>query len=669
MAQHKGFIGKAFNIPLLLFWCVILVSGLPLLLHVFLDFNFSLNGNSASISSYITIVFNVVSITLALLTVLLCYIDFWARKDISSPILGIALLCASIIDTVAILYESNLLESFYPNQPIADVSSFIGLFSRTFHAASLLVGVVVFLTQSAKINKEGISSRQFVIYMSLILVLLTSLVVVLLINTSYFPRLQYPEFIIARPFDLLPLLIYLFLAAFLMPRFYRLYPSLFSQALLLSLIPASMLQLHLSLGSDYYYDNDYMIALFLKAIMYFIPFAGIAFNYYATIQNERRVIADLHYEADERKRAEQMLTSIFNTSPSGIIAYSAVRNDEGKICDFKIELYNDTSQILNPHFTNWNSGMMSELFGNNWENGLFEKYISVVDKNEVMDVELYAEPLKRWYRIAASKRGDGITVVFNDITDIKNYETELELKVVELNRSNRELEEFAYIASHDLQEPLRKIRTFGDRLVEVNKGQLDVRSADYLKRMNNAAIRMQTLISDLMEYSRVSRSNNDKESVDINELWRNVLSDLDMLIEQKNADISSTDLPQIMINRVKMHQLFFNLLSNSLKFSSPDRTPVITLVYSLTSGIHENTNQPVFWHTFILTDNGIGFNEIYSEKVFLLFQRLHGKDEYAGSGIGLSVCKKIVEHMEGKISVKSQVGKGTAFTIQIPVTN
>lgn len=669
MRQHKGFIGKAFNIPLLLFWCVVLISSLPLLLHVGLNINFSLTENAASISSYITIVFNVVCITLALLTVLLCYIDFWARKDVSSPILGISLLCASIIDTVTILYESNLLEAFYPNQPIADVSSFIGLFSRTFHAVSLLAGVVIFLTQSGKINKEGISARQFVVFMSVILVLLTSLVVVLLINNSYFPRLEYPEFIISRPFDLLPLLIYLFLATFLMPRFYRLYPSLFSQALLLSLIPAAMLQLHLSIGSDYYYDNDYMIALFLKAIMYFIPFTGIAFNYYATIQNERKVIADLHYEADERGKAEQMLTSIFNTSPSGIIAYSAVRNQDNEIIDFKIELFNDTSRLLNSHFTNWKNGMMSELFSNNWENGLFEKYVNVVNKNEVMDVELYAEPLNSWYRIAASKRGDGVTVVFNDITEIKTYETDLEFKVIELNRSNRELEEFAYIASHDLQEPLRKIRTFGDRLVEVNKEGMNDRSLDYLKRMNNAAIRMQTLIGDLMEYSRVSRNNNDKEVVNINELWRNVLSDLDMLIEQKNADISSTDLPQLMLNKVKTHQLFYNLLSNSLKFSSPERKPVITLVYQLISGVNESTFQPVFWHTFILTDNGIGFNEIYSDKIFQLFQRLHGKDEYAGSGIGLSVCKKIVEQMEGKISVKSKLGEGTAFTIQIPANN
>lgn len=667
MAAHKGSAGRAFHISLLPLCIVLLVSSAPFLLHALGGIDFSLRSANTGIISLVIVAFNVVSITLALLTVLLCYIDFWARKDVSSPILAVSLLSASIIDTVAVLYESNLVTAVDPTLPIADVSAFIGLFSRTFHAVSLLVGVLIFTAKSQQINEEGIGARQFVGYMSLILILLTSLVAIVLLNNNYFPSLQSDSFFIPRPFELLPLLVYLFLGFVLIPRFYRAYPTMFSQAIFLSLIPASIMQLHFSIGSTYYYDNDYMITFFLRAIMYFIPFAGIALNYYATITNERKMIRDLHHEADERGKAEQMLTSIFNTSPSGIIAYSAMRDEQNRIYDFRIELYNDTARKLNAHYTNWESGTMSELFSNNWENGLFEKYVQVVENNQVMDEELFAEPLNGWFRIAARRRGNnGVTVVFNDITKIKNYEADLENKVLELNRSNHELEEFAYIASHDLQEPLRKIRTFGNRLAEVNENRLDAKSMDYIHRMNDAALRMQTLIGDLMEYSRVSRKNNEAEPVSIHAVWQEVLDDLEMLIEQKQADISSSDLPVMVVNKVKIHQLFYNLLSNSLKFTVPGRKPVISLVYRVTSEINEQTGKTSFWHHFLFSDNGIGFNQAYADKVFLLFQRLHGKEEYPGSGIGLSVCKKIVENLDGRISVNSKEGEGTTFTIRFP---
>ena len=155
MMQYRGFVTNAFQMPVWIFWSVAGISAFPFILNSVFGVSFSLTENNSGISSIINIVFNVVSSTLALLTVLLCYIDFLARKDVSSPILGISLLCASIIDVVAILYESNILESFYPNQPIAEVSSFIALFSRTFHAISLLLGVVIFLSQSTRIHRGG----------------------------------------------------------------------------------------------------------------------------------------------------------------------------------------------------------------------------------------------------------------------------------------------------------------------------------------------------------------------------------------------------------------------------------------------------------------------------------------------------------------------------------
>lgn len=226
----------------------------------------------------------------------------------------------------------------------------------------------------------------------------------------------------------------------------------------------------------------------------------------------------------------------------------------------------------------------------------------------------------------------------------------------ELKRSNQELEEFAYVSSHDLQEPLRKIQAFSGLLVEEYGEKLDD-GREYLDRINKSASRMSTLIEDLLTFSRVTTKPSTPSRVDLNETVKNVISDLSARLEKENGtiDIVST-LPVVLADQTHMHQLMQNLLSNGLKFHKQDVAPTIVVD-------SEQSDDTV---TITVSDNGIGIDPKYKDKVFAVFQRLNTKQQYDGTGIGLAVCKKIVERYNGTISLESKLGVGTKIIITLP---
>ncbi|HRQ41904.1 MAG TPA: PAS domain S-box protein [Chloroflexota bacterium] len=227
----------------------------------------------------------------------------------------------------------------------------------------------------------------------------------------------------------------------------------------------------------------------------------------------------------------------------------------------------------------------------------------------------------------------------------------------ELARSNQDLQDFAYAASHDMQEPLRKIQTFSDRLQVRYADQLDERGLDYLQRMQQAATRMQMLIEDLLTFSRVTTQARPFAPVDLHEVLTTVLTDLEMRIEDTNATIQLDPLPTIDADATQMAQLFLNLLSNALKFVAPGRPPVIHV-----------SSQPAdrSSYTIMVSDNGIGFDEKYLDRIFGVFQRLHGRQEYSGTGVGLAICQKIVKRHGGHITAHSQPGEGATFIVTLP---
>jgi PAS domain S-box-containing protein len=264
--------------------------------------------------------------------------------------------------------------------------------------------------------------------------------------------------------------------------------------------------------------------------------------------------------------------------------------------------------------------------------------------------------------VTALRDGDGnlrgFAKVTRDITARQAAEDKLRAYASRLERSNRELETFASVASHDLQEPLRKIRSFGDRLTTMYAERLDPKARDYLERMCAAAARMQDLIENLLTFSRVTTKAQPFGLVDMAAMAREALSDLESRVAQSGGRIELGALPVLYADATQMRQLFQNLLGNALKFHRAGVAPIVRAdSRGLPGGEH--------WEVWV-QDNGLGFEPQYAERIFGLFQRLHGRSEFEGTGIGLAICRKIVERHHGTIVATGVPGEGARFTFTLP---
>jgi len=249
----------------------------------------------------------------------------------------------------------------------------------------------------------------------------------------------------------------------------------------------------------------------------------------------------------------------------------------------------------------------------------------------------------------------GIGTIVVEITKRKEAERRLKQAIAQLARSNQELEQFAYVASHDLREPLRKIKSYTDLLAKRYQGQLDEKADKYMAYITDGAVRMQALITDLLTYSRVGKGEISLELIDLGAVLNRTLRDISTAIEESNAVITTEPLPTVKANPTQMGQLLQNLIANAIKFHG-EQPPQI----QIKAALHDQS-----W-TISVQDNGIGIEPQYAERIFVIFQRLHTKEEYSGTGIGLAVCKKIVERHRGRIWFESEPGRGTTFFFTLP---
>ncbi|GAB2595591.1 PAS domain-containing sensor histidine kinase [Spirosoma areae] len=373
------------------------------------------------------------------------------------------------------------------------------------------------------------------------------------------------------------------------------------------------------------------------------------------------------------------LQTIIDTSQTGIFLFSPVRTKTGEVIDFRFRVAN--RQLAS--YVGQEPDAVVGALGSKWfpdykTNGLFEAYHKTYATGEPQRFDFHYDGsgIDVWLDIMSTKIGDEVLVTFGDYTPLKLLQQQLEKSVVELQRSNKNLEQFAYVASHDLQEPLRKIQAFGDIIQQEYASAIGDQGSDLIRRMQSAAARMQMLIKDVLAYSRTVTKREAIGPVDLSRLVTEVLSDLDTVIADKQAIVRVDPLPTVGGDAAQLRQLFQNLVSNALKFAKPQgqaEPPTIILTTRRIRG-RELVAAPISasdadqeFHLISVADNGIGFDPRQAERIFQVFQRLHSRSAYQGTGIGLAIVQKVIDNHHGYIVAEGRPGEGATFRVLLPV--
>jgi signal transduction histidine kinase/CHASE3 domain sensor protein len=382
----------------------------------------------------------------------------------------------------------------------------------------------------------------------------------------------------------------------------------------------------------------------------------------------------LEKEVAEKQFAQTTIQNILDHSLDGIMAFSSLRNEQGAIIDFKWILANFiSSQTLGRGRENLIGLNLLDVVPDANNTGLFDVYRNVVETgiSDQFEREFNLIGEAQWFYMSAVKLGDGLIVTYTDVSGKHAAEEQMRKYAEELKRSNQDLEQFAYVASHDLQEPLRKIRAFGDRLAARYADKLDEVGTEYITRMQQASTRMQKLIEDLLSFSRISSGQEQFTRVNPTGVVNEVVDDIEGQILREKAKVGIKPIAEINGDRGQLRRLFQNLISNAIKFHKQGVTPVVEISGSIVSRADTEKEfgfslPESSYVRIVVKDNGIGFDEKYAEKIFNIFQRLQGRAEFEGTGIGLAICRKIMTNHSGYIRAESVVGQGSQFILIFP---
>lgn len=374
----------------------------------------------------------------------------------------------------------------------------------------------------------------------------------------------------------------------------------------------------------------------------------------------------------QMEEQRNLLDSILKNSSNGISVSRVLRDDHGNVIDALTILANDAAvKYIGLPKETYLSKRATEIEPNIIGTPYYQACIQTLDTGVPFMMQYQMEATNRWLELTVSKLDkDHLIHVFTDVTPIKEAQLQLERTVDDLRRSNQNLEEFAYAASHDLKEPMRKIQLFSDRLKTALHQNLSSENSAMFDRITTAVNRMNTLIDDLLTYSHVSRGAPLKETIDLNQKLGRVLEDLEVEIEEQKAVVTVDALPTIKGHRRQLQQMFQNLIGNAIKYHKPGVRPEVH-IHCRKTGAHEAipvaTAKPVKDYYLIqISDNGIGFESEDADRIFNVFTRLHGNAEYKGTGVGLSIAKKVAENHGGYIWAESEPGKGSTFNVLLP---
>ena len=377
------------------------------------------------------------------------------------------------------------------------------------------------------------------------------------------------------------------------------------------------------------------------------------------------------------EKAASTLKTVFDSAQTGMYTLIPEYDETGEIFDFRFGMVNSTvSSYVNKKPQALEGEQMSKWYPGYLTNGVLQMYKHTFETGEPQRRELHyhVEDREYYLDVQSAKIDEQLLVTFNDYTSLRKSQLDLQETVQALERSNTNLEDFAHAASHDMKEPLRKILTYTDKLRTTLGPRMTEAEFKMCERVLLSAERMQILVDDLLEFSQVSTEPAKLEIVDLNEKIERVLADLELPIEEKKAEIITHSLPSLTGNRRQLQQLFHNLIGNALKYSRPGVPPRIEITCRVAYGREFFARIPPElannrFYLIEVSDNGIGFEPQYAEQIFKMFQRLHGKSEYSGTGVGLSIARKVVQNHDGYIWAEGELQRGATFKVLLPVNH
>ncbi|MEZ0538722.1 sensor histidine kinase [Fibrella arboris] len=375
----------------------------------------------------------------------------------------------------------------------------------------------------------------------------------------------------------------------------------------------------------------------------------------------------------EVARDNQYLQAIINSFKEPMQVLQPVF-EQGELVDFRYALTNQAyAAYANATPDELKGRRVGDVFPGYFDTVSFTNPVETYKTGQPLTFEIHYDKdgLDLYNLMSTAKLEEEVIVHFTDFTRLRQLQHQLEGKIDELKRSNDDLQQFAYVASHDLQEPLRKIQAFGT-LLQAQYAPALGQGADLVERMQSAALRMTTLIRDLLTFAQITAQRGTGEPTALASVIDLILTDLDVLISETEATIQIGALPVVKGDASQLGQLFQNLLSNALKFRLPTRKAQINIDATVVDRSHlppgvKPAQSAEAYHRVDVADNGIGFEQQYAERIFQVFQRLHGQSNYTGTGIGLAICEKVATNHGGAITARGQLGQGATFSVYLPV--
>lgn len=377
----------------------------------------------------------------------------------------------------------------------------------------------------------------------------------------------------------------------------------------------------------------------------------------------------------ELQEKNTLLDSILTNSSNGISVSRLIFNETGEVTDARTIVANEAAVkysglpkdlYLTKPATFFDPNIIASAYG--------QACIGTLKSGVPFITQYFIEYSSRWLELTVSRMDDSHLIhIFTDVTEVKEAQLKLEQSLKDLQISNANLEDFAYAASHDLKEPIRKFRIYTDRLKEELKHTVTEDQQNLFMKLESTSKRMQSLVDDLLTYSYSTKSVTQVDQVDLNQTVKNVLEDLELEIQNKQASVNVPTLPVIQGNGRQLEQVFQNLIGNALKYNRSDVRPNIEIIYKQVTGRDVLVDKPLEllsqkYHLIEISDNGIGFEQVHADRIFKIFTRLHGNEEYKGSGIGLSIVRKVIENHNGFVWATSEPKKGSSFKFLLPIT-